>query len=277
MPKHRACKSGGWHFVVASMVAFFTLAVVEPVAYSARPAEAQSGVIREIRVVGNRRVEPETVRTYLRFNAGDAYDAGKVDEFDPVTVRHRPVLRRAHRPRRCRRRRHDRREPRRQPGGLRGQPGGRQGDAHQRGAAQAPLHLHARQGAGGRPAHSRRLPAAGSLCRLGRAEDHRAGQQPRERRLRDQRGHRDQGPGDQHHRQQGVLGLPAQGHHHDDAVGLVRFPERHERLRSRPLGARPGASAAVLFEERLCRCAHHVGRCRACPRRLGLQHHLCGR
>ncbi len=80
MPKHRACKSGGWHFVVASMVAFFTLAVVEPVAYSARPAEAQSGVIREIRVVGNRRVEPETVRTYLRFNAGDAYDAGKVDE-----------------------------------------------------------------------------------------------------------------------------------------------------------------------------------------------------
>jgi outer membrane protein insertion porin family len=80
MPKHRACKSGGWHFVVAAVVAFFTLAVVEPVAFSARPAEAQSGVIREIRVVGNRRVEPETVRTYLRFNAGDAYDAGKVDE-----------------------------------------------------------------------------------------------------------------------------------------------------------------------------------------------------
>ena len=80
MPKHRVCKSGGWHFVVAAMVAFFTLAVVEPVAFSARPAEAQSGAVREIRVVGNRRVEPETVRTYLRFNAGDAYDAGKVDE-----------------------------------------------------------------------------------------------------------------------------------------------------------------------------------------------------
>lgn len=80
MPKHRVCKSGGWHFVVAAMVAFFALAVVEPVAYSARPAEAQSGTVKEIRVVGNRRVEPETVRTYLRFNAGDAYDAGKVDE-----------------------------------------------------------------------------------------------------------------------------------------------------------------------------------------------------
>ena len=43
-------------------------------------AEAQSGAIREIRVVGNRRVEPETVRSYLRFNVGDAYDAGKVDQ-----------------------------------------------------------------------------------------------------------------------------------------------------------------------------------------------------
>jgi outer membrane protein insertion porin family len=37
------------------------------------------GVIREIRVVGNRRVEPETVRSYLQFSVGDAYDAGKVD------------------------------------------------------------------------------------------------------------------------------------------------------------------------------------------------------
>ena len=31
-------------------------------------------------MVGNRRVEPETVRSYLKFNIGDAYDAGKVDE-----------------------------------------------------------------------------------------------------------------------------------------------------------------------------------------------------
>ena len=48
--------------------------------YSARPAEAQSGAIRSIRVEGNRRVEPETVRTYLRFNVGDAYDPAKVDQ-----------------------------------------------------------------------------------------------------------------------------------------------------------------------------------------------------
>ena len=80
MPKHWACKSGGWHFVVAAMVAFCALTVVEPVVYSASPAEAQSGTIREIRVVGNRRVEPETVRTYLRFSIGDPYDAGKIDQ-----------------------------------------------------------------------------------------------------------------------------------------------------------------------------------------------------
>ncbi len=38
------------------------------------------GVIQDIRVEGNKRVEPETVRSYLTFSAGDAYDAAKVDE-----------------------------------------------------------------------------------------------------------------------------------------------------------------------------------------------------
>ena len=42
-------------------------------------AQAQSGPVREIRVVGNRRVEPETVRSYLQFSTGDNYDADKVD------------------------------------------------------------------------------------------------------------------------------------------------------------------------------------------------------
>ncbi len=74
------CKSGGWHFVIVVMVAFCALTGVDPVVFSASPAEAQAGVIREIRVTGNRRVEPETVRTYLRFSIGDAYDPGKVDQ-----------------------------------------------------------------------------------------------------------------------------------------------------------------------------------------------------
>jgi len=43
------------------------------------PAHAQ-GVIQNIRVEGNKRVEPETVRSYLTFTAGDAYDPAQIDE-----------------------------------------------------------------------------------------------------------------------------------------------------------------------------------------------------
>ena len=43
-------------------------------------AYAQDGRVREIQVAGNRRVEPETVRSYLSFQVGDVYDAGKSDK-----------------------------------------------------------------------------------------------------------------------------------------------------------------------------------------------------
>ena len=43
-------------------------------------AIAQDGRIREIQVSGNRRVEPETVRSYLQFSVGDGYDAYKADQ-----------------------------------------------------------------------------------------------------------------------------------------------------------------------------------------------------
>ncbi len=46
---------------------------------SAPAAVAQTSAVRNIGVEGNRRVEPETVRSYLQFAVGDAYDAGKVD------------------------------------------------------------------------------------------------------------------------------------------------------------------------------------------------------
>jgi outer membrane protein insertion porin family len=60
------------------------LAVATPAVFAAQlvansnPAHAQ-GVVRDIRVDGNRRVEPETVRSYLQFSVGQPYDAGKVD------------------------------------------------------------------------------------------------------------------------------------------------------------------------------------------------------
>ena len=80
MPKIGMCKSGGWHVILVAAAAFFAMTAVEPVLICASTAQAQSGVIREIQVAGNRRVEPETVRSYLKFNVGDAYDPGKVDQ-----------------------------------------------------------------------------------------------------------------------------------------------------------------------------------------------------
>ena len=80
MPKIGMCKSGGWHVILVAAAAFFAMTAVEPVLICASTAQAQSGAIREIQVAGNRRVEPETVRSYLKFNVGDAYDPGKVDQ-----------------------------------------------------------------------------------------------------------------------------------------------------------------------------------------------------
>ncbi|GJM00299.1 MAG: outer membrane protein assembly factor BamA [Methyloligella sp.] len=48
--------------------------------FSIATAHAQSGTVRAIRVTGNRRVEPETVKSYLKFGVGDQYSAFAVDE-----------------------------------------------------------------------------------------------------------------------------------------------------------------------------------------------------
>jgi outer membrane protein insertion porin family len=71
-------KSGDWRYILGLVVMLLALAG-GGVTVGSAPASAQ-GVIREIHVTGNRRVEPETVRSYLRFNAGDAYDPSKVDQ-----------------------------------------------------------------------------------------------------------------------------------------------------------------------------------------------------
>ncbi len=109
----------GISIIVASMLRLMlALAVVSPVvaltdaAIVSGGAHAQ-GAIKVIEVAGNRRVEAETVRSYLQFNRGDAYSASKVDasikalfatglfadvKIDPqgstvvVTVRENPVI-----------------------------------------------------------------------------------------------------------------------------------------------------------------------------------------
>jgi outer membrane protein insertion porin family len=67
-----------WRFLVCLACLSAAFVSVELLCLAA-PAHAQSGVIREIRVAGNRRVEPETVRSYLQLRVGDTYEAGKVD------------------------------------------------------------------------------------------------------------------------------------------------------------------------------------------------------
>src|ERR1700694_3580266 len=79
MPQNAMCKSGGWRCIWALAVALSALTAIGQVVLPS-PLQAQSSVIRDIRVDGNRRVEPETVRSYLRFNIGDPYDAGKADQ-----------------------------------------------------------------------------------------------------------------------------------------------------------------------------------------------------
>jgi outer membrane protein insertion porin family len=75
-------KSGDWRSILAPLavgVLFLAPMLVGAEAAQRRPVAAAE-VIRDIRVTGNRRVEPETVRSYLRFNVGDPYDPAKVDQ-----------------------------------------------------------------------------------------------------------------------------------------------------------------------------------------------------
>lgn len=70
--------------ILAGLRLLLALLVLSPMVamgdatWTSGAAFAQS-VIKNIEVVGNRRVEPETVRSYLQFNAGDPYNASKVD------------------------------------------------------------------------------------------------------------------------------------------------------------------------------------------------------
>ena len=79
MPLFRMLRDEGsrWAFVLALLLQVPVLGMPQ---VWLTAALAQDGRIREIQVVGNRRVEPETVRSYLRFSVGDAYDAGKTDQ-----------------------------------------------------------------------------------------------------------------------------------------------------------------------------------------------------
>ncbi len=65
---------------IALYAMILALVAVGTTVPGARPAAAQGAVVSDIVVQGNRRVEAETVRSYLTLTVGAAYDAGKADE-----------------------------------------------------------------------------------------------------------------------------------------------------------------------------------------------------
>src|SRR5680860_322870 len=62
------------------LITLLSLVAVGGIVAGSSSAYAQTPVIRTIKVEGNRRVEPETVRSYLRFSSGDRYNPLKVNE-----------------------------------------------------------------------------------------------------------------------------------------------------------------------------------------------------
>ncbi len=78
MPKFRMITVGGPRLLILLALLAGSSFVQAALPYGA--ALAQDGRIRDIQVTGHRRVEPETVRSYLRFTVGDTYQAAKVDE-----------------------------------------------------------------------------------------------------------------------------------------------------------------------------------------------------
>ena len=69
--------------VQAALVVLATVITVTITVGAIQPTQAfaQGGaVVRDIRVVGNKRIEPETVKSYLTFTAGQRYDLYRADE-----------------------------------------------------------------------------------------------------------------------------------------------------------------------------------------------------
>ncbi|MEO1282499.1 MAG: POTRA domain-containing protein, partial [Pseudomonadota bacterium] len=77
MLKFRIMSLGSLATLVWVALSSTTLITIDTLANSS-VAQAQ-GIVRDIQVTGNRRVEPETVRSYLQFTVGDAYEPGVVD------------------------------------------------------------------------------------------------------------------------------------------------------------------------------------------------------
>jgi outer membrane protein insertion porin family len=82
MPKYWKLRVGGSS---VALVLALSVSLAGTVAgglgfFASSSAFAQDVRIKEIQVVGNRRVEPETVRSYMRVSVGDAYNEGRINQ-----------------------------------------------------------------------------------------------------------------------------------------------------------------------------------------------------
>jgi outer membrane protein insertion porin family len=81
MPKFGKLGIGGSSFaLMLALLAPLAMTVAGGFGLIASVAQAQDLRVREIQVAGNRRVEPETVRSYLRFSVGDTYSEARVNQ-----------------------------------------------------------------------------------------------------------------------------------------------------------------------------------------------------
>ncbi len=80
MPMFRTGWVGGPRVLAIVLALVASVGVNVGVDGRSNSVAAQDSRIREIRITGNRRVEPETVRSYLPFSVGDAYDSGKISQ-----------------------------------------------------------------------------------------------------------------------------------------------------------------------------------------------------
>ncbi|MEL6374868.1 MAG: outer membrane protein assembly factor BamA [Pseudomonadota bacterium] len=79
MPTLRTIRARGIRLALLLLLVAAPAAGLNSFAFTSGAA-AQSSAIRDIRVSGNRRVEAETVRSYLQFSVGDRYDPFQVDQ-----------------------------------------------------------------------------------------------------------------------------------------------------------------------------------------------------
>ena len=76
----QALRGAAIRTIALSAIALGLTTLPPLVASSPYAAQAQSAVIREIKVEGNRRLEPETIRSYMKIAVGQTYDEGRADE-----------------------------------------------------------------------------------------------------------------------------------------------------------------------------------------------------